>query len=184
MLFVLAVSALSLISVPESQPVYVLEHPGVAFGWLPEEMDPPVEGVLQEDAGVITSTETESGAQYKLHYWMEELEPNTRKDEWLENRFRDILPPELFSSMLIGEVDWTETSMESPFRETESLGLATILNFNILDEEYAVAARGKACAVFTDDYSILIYGMIPDTAEGDIHENFNRLLANIYSVEE
>ncbi|MBD3278135.1 MAG: hypothetical protein GF388_07540 [Candidatus Aegiribacteria sp.] len=184
MLLVLAISALSLISVPESQPVYVLDLPGVVFDWLPEEMDPPVEGILQEDAGVITSAETESGTQYKLHYWMEELEPNTRKDEWLENRFRDIVPPELFSSMVIGDVDWTETSMESPFRETASLGLATILNFNILDEEYAVAARGMACAVFTDDYSILLYGFVPVTAEGDIHENFNRILGNIYSVEE
>jgi hypothetical protein len=180
LLFLMAVIAAS--GSAQAEPVYVLEYPGIAFEWLPEEMNPPLEGTLDEEAGVITSNPNSDGIEYKIYYWREELEPNSRKADWISERFRDIISPDLMPSLFIGSVWWSEGSTESEYREYSSIGLVPYINFNKINETGGVLATGRACAVFTEGYSILIYGITPAESGSDAKETIEYLIARMYLV--
>ena len=180
MLTTLMILALSLIGSEQAEPVYVLEYPGIAFGWLPDEMDPPVEGSLTDEAGVLASSPNATGTEYQLHYWKEELESNTRKDEWLATRFRNIISPDIFPSLLISDPEWTEGSTTSPFWETSSIGLVPLLNFNMINDRGDVLSKGVACAIFTDDHSILFYMITPVSASTDVRTGFEYIISQMY----
>jgi len=184
MLTALLIAALSITGSQQSEPVYVLEYPGVAFGWLPEDFAEPVEGTLTEETGAIASSPNTTGTEYHLHYWFEELELNTRKDDWLSERFRNLISPDILPSLLISSVDWTEGSTLSPYWETSSVGLVPELNFNVINENGIIEGKGKACAVFAGDYSILFYMISPGGASTDVATGFDNIVGQIYLVAE
>lgn len=183
MLISTVIIAIALVGSSETEPVYVLDYPGIAFGWLSEEFDPPVEGTLTAEAGVITSGPNASGVDYRLYYWQEDLAPNTRKDDWLEERFRSIISPDLLPQILQGTTEWTEGSLLSPYRESGSVGLVPDVNFNIIQEDGTLVGKGKACAIFCDGYSILFYGIAPMSADADIRQDLARMISLMYQVE-
>lgn len=179
MLTMLTILAVSLNATEPVEPSYVLDYPGIAFGWLPEEMIPPVEGTLTQEAGVVTGENT-SGSIYYLYYWEEDLEDNSRKDEWLSERFEDMISPDLLPSLTLGHVRWIEGSTESPFRETSSVGLVTVMNFNRINDTGEILSIGRTFAVFTEDHSVLFYMMIPYEIYNDADEIFHKIIANMY----
>jgi hypothetical protein len=180
MLTTLIIVALSLTGSEQTEPVYVLEAPGVAFGLLPEEFDPPVEGTLTDEAGVITSSPNTTGTEYHLHYWKEDLDPDTRKADWLAERFRNIISPDIFPSLLISDPEWIEGSTASPYWETRSVGIVPVLNFNVITEIGDITGKGRACAIFTEDHSILFYMITPASASTDVATGFDSIISHIY----
>jgi len=175
--------AVSLTGSESAEPVYTLEYPGIAFGELPDVMNPPVEGTLTEESGAIASEPNSSGVEYRLHYWKEDLEPDTRKGDWLAERFRDTISPDLLPSLLISDAEWMEGSTESPYWETRSVGLVTTLNFNVINENSRIVGRGRACAVFAEGYSILFYMVTPGDGTIDIKTGFDSIISHMYLVE-
>lgn len=182
MLASMVIIALALVGSEISEPAYVLYYPGIAFGWLAEELNPPVEGTLTDEAGVIATGPNVSGVEYHLHYWQEDLVPNTRKDEWLEERFRSIISPDLLPQILQGTTEWMEGSMASPFRENGSLGLVLVLNFNIILDNGTTTGIGKACAIFCNDYSILFYGIAPISSDADVRSDMLKMISLMYRI--
>ncbi len=180
MLTALAVAALAIIGSEQAEPLYILEYPGIAFDWLPEVLNPPVEGTLTEEAGVVVSGPNSSGIEYRLYYWKEDLETNTRKDEWLNSRFRNIISPDILPSLVIGNIEWIEGSIASPHREGSSLGLIPSLNFNMIGSSGEMLGKGKACAIFTEDYSILLYSLTPGGGSTDIASDFDGMISLMY----
>ena len=89
----------------ETAPAYVLEYPGVAFGVLPAEMTSPVEGELSDSSGAVQSPPNSSGTEFRIYYWSEELDPGTRKGDWLVERLSTVLPPDVLPNLLLGEPD-------------------------------------------------------------------------------
>ncbi|MEN8208267.1 MAG: hypothetical protein ABFR50_03345 [Candidatus Fermentibacteria bacterium] len=184
MLTMLIIAALSITGSEQSEPVYVLDFPGIVFGWLPDEMNPPVEGTLTDEAGVIISSPNTTGTEYQLHYWKEDIEPNTRKDEWLSTRFRNIISPDIFPSLVISDPEWIEGSTSSSFWETRSIGLVPVLSFNRITDGGNIISKGAACAIFTEEHSILFYMIKPTTATEDVNAGFESIISQIYLAEE
>ena len=184
MLASMIIIMVSLASSNTTEPVYVLDYPGIAFGWLSEELNPPVEGTLTDEAGVIVSGPNASGVEYHLYYWQEDLVSHTRKDEWLEERFRSIISPDLLPHILQGTTEWTEGSMASPFRESGSLGLVLVMNFNIITDDGTITGKGKACAIFCNGYSILFYGIAPMPSDADVRSDLAEMISLMYRVED
>ena len=184
MLTTLIIVALSITGSEQAEPVYVLQYPGLAFGWLPDELTPPVEGTLTDEAGVITSGPNVTGTEYQLHYWKEDLEPNTRKDEWLTTRFCNIISPDVYPSLVISDPEWIEGSTSSSFWETRSIGLVPILSFNRITDGGNIISKGIACAIFTGEHSILFYLISPATATTDIGTGFEYMISQMYLAEE
>lgn len=180
MLTVLAIAAVALAGSELPEPEYVLHHPGLAFEVLPEELVPPVEGTLTEETGVITSGPNSTGVEYRLYYWKESLEQNSRKDEWLTERFRSIISPDILPTLRMSEVSWMEGSTGSARWETASVGLVPAVTFNMINSSGAVMGRGKACAIFPGEYSVLLYGLAPHPADIDIAEVLDGIIAGIY----
>jgi hypothetical protein len=176
--------ALSIAGSEQAEPAYVLEAPGIAFGLLPEEFDPPVEGTLTDEAGVISSSPNATGTEYHLHYWEENLVPNTRKGEWLAERFRSIISPDILPSLLISDPEWMEGSTSSPYWETRSVGLVPVLNFNVITERGNITGKGRACAIFTEAYSILFYTVTPASASTDGATGFDNIISQMYLIGE
>ncbi len=184
MTVIFLITAISLAGSQSTEPAYILEYPGVAFGELPDIMNPPVEGTLTEESGVITSRSNSNGLEYHLYYWKEDLEPNTRKADWLDERFRDTISPDLLPSLLISSIDWMEGSTDSPYWETNSIGLVTTLNFNVIDENSLIIGRGRACAAFARGYSILFYMLTPGDGTTDVKTGFDSIVSHMYLVDE
>jgi len=156
---VLVLSFVTLVIAEE--PLYVLESPGIAFDWLTSELNPPVEGTLSEESGSIASSATSSGVEYHFDYWLEEMTGSDRIGDWLTERLQSVLPPDSQEDLQIGDLTWSEGSMKSPHRSTSSLGLVVSVNFNFITENGTVIARGKAYAIFVNDYSVLLWGISP-----------------------
>lgn len=165
------------------EPVYILEYPGLAFGWIVDEFFPPVEGNLTLENGVIVSEPNLSGVEYHLHYWQEDLAENTRKGDWLEERFKSIISPDLAPRLLMGTPIFTEGSMASPHRLEHSVGLVPVMNFNIVTEEGVVIGEGKASAIFRNGYSILFYSIAPITVDIDVRADLDEMVSMMYMVE-
>ncbi len=180
MLTTLIIVILSLTGSEQAEPAYVLEYPGIVFGWLPDEMNPPVEGTLTDEAGVIVSGPNATGTEYQLHYWQEDIESNTRKDEWLSTRFNNIISPDIFPSLVISSPEWIEGSISSPFWETRSIGLVPMLKFNRLNSNGDIISGGVACAIFTEDHSILFYTIIPGTTNTNTETELEQIISQMY----
>jgi hypothetical protein len=162
------------------EPLYVLESPGIAFGWLTAELNPPVEGSLTDESGSVASSPTSVGAEYHIHYWAEDMTPNDRIGDWLEERLQSVLSPDLLEGFNSGDLNWSEASMKSPFREEASLGLVVSQNFNFITDTGAVLARGKAYAVFVNGYSVLIYGLAPEGVIPQVGSVLDEIVAWAY----
>jgi hypothetical protein len=141
-------------------PAYVLDFPGIAFGWLPTELDPPVEGTLTEEAGAVASSPTTQGTEYHISYRIEN--PGTGSaGAWLEERIQSVIPPDMPGIMRLGDTTWDQGSSRSPHWENASVGLVVEVNFNFITESGNVLANGRAVGLFVGDYSILVYGISP-----------------------
>jgi len=183
MSILMILAAVSLQASGDSEPLYVLESPGMAFGYLAEEMDPPLEGVLDEESGSITSGPNSSGIEYRLYYWRQELDPNLRRGDWLTERLASILPPDQAEMLVLGDITWAEGSMLSPYRETSSIGLMPSVNFNLVDEQGNVLGMGRATAAFRNGYSVLFYGLAPFGTLSGVREELDGMVAYMYLVE-
>jgi hypothetical protein len=155
-----ALLALVAVAALADEPLYVLEFPGIAFGWFPDELTPPVEGSLTVESGAIASSPGSSGVEYHIHYWQEDPGADGA-GEWLTERLENTLSPDLPGFYNLGDVKWAQGSTKSPFWEDSSVGIVVTVNFNFLDDAGGVLANGKAIALFVGDYSLLVYGISP-----------------------
>lgn len=180
MLTLIAIALIAMAGSTHQEAVYVLERPGIAFGWLPEEMLPPQEGTLTEEAGVVTADRGVTEMEYQIHYRRETSGVILRKDEWLVERFNNLIAPDLLPSIRAGEVRWVEGSRETGLGDTASVGLIPVMNFNIIGAGGELLARGRTCAIFTEGYSTLFYMMVPASGDLGIEPVFERIISNVY----
>jgi hypothetical protein len=164
----------------EDLPAYVLEYPGIAFGDLPAEMADPVEGTLDDSSGVVQSAPNSTGTEYRMLYWQEDLAPSTRKADWLVERLRTVMPPDMVDGLLFGTTEWVEGSMASPFRETSSVGLIPAVNFNIITDNGSISGMGKAAAIFRNGYSVLLYAVTPGGSRIDVRTALDDMISKAY----
>ncbi len=141
---------------------YVMPEPGVVFEWLPGELEVPVEGILTEDGGSVSSGPTASGTEYHIHYWKEDVPQGAGRSEWLETRLAALLPPDAPGTWRLGDIQWVEGSRLTGCSSSLSMGLMPFLNFNLVAENGVVLGRGRAYAAFRRGYSILIYCLAPE----------------------
>lgn len=158
---------------------YTLEYPGFVFEWLPESMTPPVEGSLTEASGAVAGSASSEGFDLRLHYWRESIAMEDRA-EWLTGRVMSELPPEALDLLLMGEVSWVEGSIESSDRTDGSVGLAVAVNFNLITENGSVRGRGRAYGVFTDEYSLLVFGLAPFENCGTIGSMVDSIVSRMH----
>lgn len=168
----------------ESAPVYLLDHPGVAFGSLPLELEEPVEGSLAVEAGAVESAPNSTGTEFHVMYWLEDPGSSTEKSQWLEERLRSVVSPDMLPQLLLGSPEWIEGSMDSPHRETGSLGLMPTVNFNFVSENGDVIGAGRAVAFFRNGYSVLIYCVSPASHSAFVRDNLNAMVSQMYMVGE
>jgi len=164
----------------EDLPAYILEYPGIAFGVFPAELDSPVEGTLDDASGEVQSAPNSTGTEYRILYWQEDLAPSTRKADWLVERLRTVMSPDMAAGLLMGTPEWVEGSMASPYRETSSVGLIPTVNFNIITDNGSVSGMGKAAAIFRNGYSVLLYAVTPGGSRIDVRTALDELLSKAY----
>lgn len=141
---------------------YAIPGPGIVFEWLPPELDVPVEGILTEESGAVSSGPTSSGAEYHIHYWREDVPQGGGRSAWLETRLAALLPPDAPGTWRLGDIQWVEGSRLAGCSSSLSMGLMPFLNFNLVAENGAVLGRGRAYAAFRRGYSVLIYCLAPE----------------------
>ena len=81
---------------------------------------------------------------------------------------------------MIGSPEWIEGSTSSEFWETRSIGLVPVLMFNRITDGGDIISKGMACAIFTEDHSILFYIITPTTATEDIGTGFEYMISQMY----
>ncbi len=174
---------LAVLSVPvQNEPVYVMENPGIAFGWLPRELDPPAEGTMTRESGAIASYPGSQGYDFHLHYWFQEEDLNSaEKGIWLRQKLEALLPPDVTSNIVFGAMNWVEGSTAVSHLGLRSVGLTTSVNFNMLSEN-SVVYRGCAYGIFRDGYRVLIYGLAPNNASPAIGEIMELIIANSWMI--
>ena len=160
---------------------YTLDHPGFVFEWLPSTMVPPVEGVLSEQSGMVVSSPSADGSEYRLHYWQESI-PVQGRGQWLEQRIRTELPPDELDLLFSSEVSWLEGSMESEERAGASVGIVVAMNFNLITRDGSIRGRGRACGVFGDGYSLLVFGIAPHEAGGTLCSSIDAIVARMHRL--
>lgn len=158
---------------------YTLEHPGFVLEWLPGEMTPPVEGSLGEEAGVISSGATDTGAEYHIRYRLEEV-PDEGRAQWLESRLRSLLPPEALPFLLLGDVTWSEGGIDCAGPGVRSIGLVISSNYNIIDGQGSVVGRGRAYGAFRRGYSLFAYCLAPFESSAEAIADLERIIANAH----
>lgn len=158
---------------------YALEHPGFVFEWLPPEMTPPVEGTLDEESGVISSGASGTGVEYHIRYRREEV-PDEGRAQWLESRLRSLLPPESLPMLLLGDVTWSEGSLDCAAPGTRSIGLVISVNYNIIDDLGSVVGRGRAYGAFRGGYSLFVYCLAPFESSADAIADLERIIAGAH----
>jgi len=164
----------------DTEPVFVLDHPGVAFGSMPLELEEPVTGNLNPEAGVMESSPNATGTEFHVMYWLEEPIDTGARSQWLEERLQTVLPPDILPQIILGSPDWMEGSVASPQRESGSLGLMPTLNFNIVEENGAVLGAGRAAAFFRGGYSVLIYCIAPASQSAFVRDNLDAMISQMY----
>lgn len=158
---------------------YELEYPGFVFEWLPGSMAPPVEGTLSEESGAVAASPSQEGFDLRIHYWRESI-PSEERTEWLTGRVMSELPPDALDMLLMGDVSWQEGSMESSARAEGSVGLVVAVNFNIITEDGSVHGRGRAYGVFTDEYSLLVFGLGPFENCGTLGSTVDAIVSHMH----
>ncbi len=146
---------------------YTLDHPGFVL--------------LSEQSGEVVSSPSGDGSEYRLHYWQESI-PAQGRGDWLEQRIRTELPPEDLDMLLTSEVAWLEGSMESEERADASVGLVLAMNFNLITENGGIIGRGRACGVFGDGYTLLVFGIAPYEAGGSLCSGIDAIVARMHRL--
>ncbi len=165
-----------------AEPAYVIEYPGLAFGWLPGELTPPAEGVINAETGVIASRPGSQGYDYRIHYWqLEEELSSVDRGQWLRQNLEAVLPPDITTGVVFGSMNWAEGSTAVSHLGVRSIGLTASVNFNLLSGSN-VMYRGCAYGVFRDGYAVLIYGMAPREAVPAIDEVMEFIIANAWML--
>lgn len=175
-----ALLLVSLVSSGPVEPMYTVEHTGLAFGWLPNELNPPAAGTLGTDSGTLASRPGSMGYDFRIHYWRHEEEMNSAaRGTWLRQKLETTLPPDISESVVYGTMTWTEGSTAVSHLGKRSIGLCTSVNFNMLSGA-SVLYRGRAYGVFRDGYAYLIYGMAPRDAFPAVGEVMDFIIANAW----
>lgn len=174
---------LALFAVSEAAaPVYVLEYPGIAFGWLPAELSNPAEGVLGSESGTVASNPGPDGYDYRIHYWAVQADMSpVDRGLWLRQKLEAVLPPDLAGTVIFGAMNWEEGSTAVAPSGLRSVGLASSLNFNLVSGSN-VNFRGRAYGVFRDGYAVLIYGVAPNSAVPGIGDIMEFIMANAWML--
>jgi hypothetical protein len=163
----------------ESQP-YTLEYPGVVFEWLPSQLASPVAGTLDEESGSVASPATTDGSEYHFCYWKEDIPLGEARETWMETRLPSVLPAGFGDHLQLGDLNWTEGSQLSEYRNSRSLGLVLMVNFNVIDEAGSVLGRGRAYGAFREGYSLLLYCIAPTEASFDAVANLDGIIATAH----
>lgn len=158
---------------------YTLENPGFVFEWLPSCMQPPVEGTLSPESGVAVSNPSDDGTEFHLRYWEEEIPTEARAD-WLIQRLRSELAPDVVENLLTGDVTWLEGGLESGERGSSSVGLVVALNFNIITETGNIRGHGRVYGVFRNGYSLLVFGIAPFESSSSLVESVDRIVSMLH----
>ncbi len=174
---------LTLPQVGECEAEYVLDHPGIALGYLAPELDPPLEGTLTEESGSIISNPNPDGVEYRIYYWREDADPDMRRGDWLVERLTSTLPPDQAGQLVFGDMGWTEGSMLSPWRESASMGLMPVISFNLVGESGGIVGLGRATAAFWNGYSVLLYGLAPFGTMSGVREELDTMVGHMHLVE-
>jgi hypothetical protein len=150
----LVIAALTLTPSPGEAPVYVLEHPGIAFSALPPELAEPVPGEMTEESGHLESAPNDLGVTYRIDYTTLETGPGFRRGDWLTQHLESsIIPGEGERVRVSDEVKWMEGSKSTDYREEGSVGLVPWINFNVIDRDTGdVLVAGRSAAVFRNGY--------------------------------
>lgn len=166
----------------QPEPVYLIEHPGIAFGWLPRELNPPVEGVMTSETGAIASLPGSQGYDFHIYYWLQREELNSfERGLWLRQKLDSVLPPDITPNVVYGAMNWVEGSSAVSHLGLRPVGLTTSVNFNMLSGN-SVLYRGCAYGIFRDGYRVLIYGMAPNDASPSIGEIMEFIIANSWMI--
>lgn len=164
------------------EPMYVIEYPGIAFGWLPGELTPPAEGVISAEAGTLSSLPGSYGYDYRIMYWRLAEDLNSvDKGLWLRQKLEAVLPPDALPGVVFGSMNWAEGSTAVTHLGLRSIGLTTSVNFNLLSGS-SVVFCGTAYGLFRDGYAVLIYGMAPREASPAIREVMEFIIANAWML--
>lgn len=170
----------ALISSASPQPAYVMEVPGIAFGWLPREINPPVEGALGTESGTLVSGPGSQGYDYRIHYWRLDTELSTTdRALWLRQKLESHLPPDVLESVVFGSMNWLEGSTAVAHLNLRSVGLCAAVNFNMVSGG-SVLFRGRAVGIFRDGYAVLVYGMAPMDARPAVTDVIDMIMANAW----
>ncbi len=164
------------------EPSYVIEYPGIAFGWLPSELTPPAEGVISAETGTLSSLPGSHGYDYRIMYWLlEEDLDSADKGLWLRQKLEAVLPPDALPGVVFGSMNWAEGSTAVSHLGMRSIGLTASVNFNLLSGS-SVMFCGTAYGIFRDGYAVLIYGMAPRQASPAIKEVMEFIIANAWML--
>lgn len=164
------------------EPSYVIEYPGIAFGWLPSELTPPVEGVISAETGTLSSLPGSHGYDYRIMYWRLEEDFNSAdKGLWLRQKLESVLPPDALPGVVFGSMTWAEGSTAVSHLGMRSIGLTTSVNFNLLSGS-SVMFSGAAYGIFRDGYAVLMYGMAPREASPSIRDVMEFIIANAWML--
>lgn len=164
------------------EPSYVIEYPGIAFGWLPSELTPPAEGVISAETGTLSSLPGSQGYDYRIMYWqVEEDLDSVDKGLWLRQKLEAVLPPDALPGVVFGSMNWAEGSTAVSHLGMRSIGLTASVNFNLLSGS-SVMFSGTAYGIFRDGYAVLIYGMAPREASPAIKEVMEFIIANAWML--
>lgn len=170
-----------LLSLP-AEPSYTIEYPGMAFGWLPNELTPPAEGVLSTETGTLSSLPGPQGYEYRIMYWrLEEDLDSMDKGLWLRQKLETLLPPDALPGVVFGSMNWAEGSTAVSHLGVRSIGLTASVNFNLLSGT-SVMFSGTAYGIFRDGYAVLVYGMAPREASPSIREVMEFIIANAWML--
>ncbi|NLP06009.1 hypothetical protein GX411_08685 [Candidatus Fermentibacteria bacterium] len=163
---------------------YLIPEPGIVFEWLPRELEVPVEGILTEESGAVSSGPAASGTEYHIHYWREDVPQGAGRSEWLETRLAAMLPPDAPGTWRLGDIQWVEGSRLAGCSSSLSMGLMPFLNFNLVAENGAVLGRGRAYAAFRRGYSVLIYCLAPEEHSLDAVTSLEGMVHMMHLAEE
>lgn len=145
----------------EGKAIYELYYPGLAFEYISPAFNPPVEGELTEETGIVVSTENPDGIVYFLKYSLCEELPSNERPDWLTVNLLSSFSTDERDRISTGEVLWREGSLKTEHRDISSAGLVCYMDFRMLNDPGGISGKGRAYAIFRNGYSTLFYCFAP-----------------------
>jgi hypothetical protein len=152
----------STVIIVEGEAEYELFYPGLAFEYISPAFNPPVEGELTEETGIVVSAENPDGIVYFLKYSICEELPSIERQDWLTVNLLTSFSPDERDRISTGEILWREGSLKTEHRDISSTGLVCYMDFRMLDDLGGIYGMGRAYAIFRNGYSTLFYCFVAD----------------------